>query len=260
MTMKIDYLMPLIVSFLMFAPAPFAQAGISLDRTRIIFPGNETAVNLTVFNKGPERLYLDKGWLEDEHGVKLNNTGAFSIQPAEQMIEPKGRALLKIQAMPVVSELQQDRETLYYFNLLENYPDNNKDNTAAIKLQMRIKMFYRPAALAVKQNDVPFQKKITLTKNKELYIVNNPTPYFVIFIDARTKVGGSVVPGFEHLVIPPKSNVSLDRSISELGENPVLFYVNDYGDQSALIFRCDAVYCKVVENKAVSRSDHSISV
>lgn len=63
-----------------------------------------------------------------------------------------------------MNTLPQDRESLFYFNLREIPPKSSKPNTLQLALQTRIKLFYRPAPLAVNPNDKPWQEKVTLTR------------------------------------------------------------------------------------------------
>ncbi|WP_083704523.1 fimbria/pilus periplasmic chaperone [Serratia oryzae] len=250
--MKRIFLMSLLASITVSTVVPTAQAAISLDRTRVVFPGNEKSVSLTVRNQNPELPYLAQGWLEDAQGTKLEGNSAFTVLPPVQRVEPKGQTQLKIQAMPGASLLPQDRESLYYFNLREIPPKSDKANVLQIALQTRVKMFYRPAALAeeaAKLQATPFQEQLTLTKTGDGYTVNNPTPYFVTLIGASAKKGAEVVKGFEPLMVPPKSSIALGGSAAALGTAPVLVYVNDFGGQPALTFRCNGSTCQVDESK-----------
>lgn len=251
MTTKHALLMTLFLSSVVFALVPTAQATISLDRTRIVFPGNTPSLTLNVINKDLAVPYQAQAWLEDAQGAKLNDKSDFVIIPAVQNIEPGGKAQLRIQAMPVTSDLPQDQETLFYLNLLEVPPKSGKDNVVQINLQTRIKMFYRPEALIMKQQMMPFQKELTLTKSGTSYIINNSTPYFISLATASVSAtkGRNAAQVFDPYVIPPKSSVRLAGKISELGDAPVLVYVNDYGDQISLTFHCTGTTCKVDDKK-----------
>lgn len=252
MKMKRIFLMKLLVGAAVTSLMPSAQAAIALDRTRVVFPGSEKSVSLSVRNQNTELPYLAQGWLEDERGVKLEGQSAFTVLPPLQRVEPKGQTQVKIQAMPAASQLPQDRESLFYFNLREIPPQSDKPNVLQIALQTRIKMFYRPAAIAeaaAQQQATPYQEKLTLEKSGDGYTVNNPTPYFVTLIGASVSKGGEVVKGFEPLMVPPKGSAKLGGSAAALGATPVLVYVNDYGGQPALTFRCAGNACQVDESK-----------
>ncbi|AHG22484.1 hypothetical protein Z042_24895 [Chania multitudinisentens RB-25] len=250
--MKRVFLTSLLAGVIISLPLSSVQAAISLDRTRIVFPGNERSVSLTVRNQNQELPYLAQGWLEDTQGVKLEGQSAFTVLPPVQRVEPKGQTQVKIQAMPGANLLPQDRESLFYFNLREIPPKSDKANVLQIALQTRIKMFYRPAALAeaaAQQQATPYQEQLTLSKSGDSYTVNNPTPYFVTLIGASAKKGDKVVQGFEALMVPPKGSAKLGGSAAALGATPVLVYVNDYGGQPVLTFRCSGSSCQVDESK-----------
>ncbi|AIR85002.1 fimbria/pilus periplasmic chaperone [Pantoea rwandensis] len=231
------------------------SAAISLDRTRVVFPGSEKSVSLTVSNQNTELPYLAQGWLEDEQGEKLDNSSPLTVVPPVQRIEPKAESQVKIQALSsseAFKRLPQDRESLFYFNLREIPPKSDKPNVLQIALQTRIKIFYRPAALAeaaAAQHASPFQEKITLSKSGDKYTVINPTPYYVTLIGASAKKEGDVIKGFDALMVSPKSQSELGGSAAALGPTPVLVYVNDYGGQTALTFKCSGNVCTVDTSK-----------
>ena len=108
-------------------------------------------------------------------------------------------------------------------------------------------MFYRPQAITPSQQDLsnPWQQKLTLTLAGERYQVNNPTPYYVTLVDARSSKDGKTVPGFEPLMVPPKGMLTLGPTAKELGTTPHLAYVNDYGGRPLLAFTCTGSGCTV---------------
>ncbi|CAI1875584.1 fimbria/pilus periplasmic chaperone [Serratia quinivorans] len=227
--------------------APQAQAAIALDRTRVIFDGGQNSVSLNISNQNKQLPYLAQAWLEDEQGTKIQSP--LVVLPPVQRVEPGKPSQVKIQALPAAKQLPQDRETLYYFNLREIPPKSDKPNTLQIALQTRIKLFYRPAAIAPQQNAAPWQEKLTLSKQGDKYQVNNPTPYYITIVDASSKKGAEGVKGFEPLMVPPKGNISLGVSATALGSSPVLTYINDYGGRPPLTFNCSGGSCQVVPEK-----------
>nr|WP_142017487.1 fimbria/pilus periplasmic chaperone [Serratia fonticola] len=223
------------------------QAAIALDRTRVIFDGSQKSVSLSVSNQNKQLPYLAQGWIEDEQGNKIHSP--LTVLPPVQRIEAGKPSQVKIQALPAVQQLPQDRESVYYFNLREIPPKSNKANTLQIALQTRIKLFYRPAALAIAANGIPPQEQLTLIRQGDKYLVNNPTPYYVTLVDASTNKTGGGVKDFEPLMVPPRGSLPLSTSASSLGSNPVLTYVNDYGGRPQLSFSCSGGKCTVVPEK-----------
>lgn len=229
---------------------PMAEAAIALDRTRVIFEGSQSSVSLNVNNHNKQLPYLAQGWIEDEQGNKIQ--GPLTVLPPVQRIEPGKPSQVKIQALPAVKQLPLDRETVYYFNLREIPPKSEKPNTLQIALQTRIKLFYRPAAIAIAKNAPAPQEQLTLTREGDKYIVNNPTPYFVTLVDASNKKGGPGIKEFEPMMVPPKSKLPLTVSSSSVGNSPVLTYINDYGGRPQLSFRCNSSVCTVVSDNKTS--------
>ncbi|SFU56595.1 fimbria/pilus periplasmic chaperone [Pseudomonas sp. OV546] len=221
------------------------HAAVGLDRTRVIFDGGKEATSVNITNNNTQLPYLAQGWIEDEDGKKI--TTPLIVLPPVQRLEPGKQSQVKVQALPAAKMLPQDRETVFYFNLREIPPRSDKANTLQIALQTRIKLFYRPQAIAPSQQDLsnPWQEKLTLTREGEHYKVNNPTPYYVTLVDARSSKDGKTVPGFEPLMVPPKGALALGPTAKALGTTPYLSYVNDYGGRPVLAFTCSGDTCKV---------------
>lgn len=226
------------------------QAAIALDRTRIIFNGAEKSVSLNVSNLNKELPYLAQGWIEDQSGQKVS--APLVVLPPVQRIEPGDKSQVKIQGIPDIAALPQDRESVFYFNLREIPPRSNRQNVLQIALQTRIKLFYRPAAIYATQTDLtnPWQEKITLTRKGNNYEVNNPTAYYVTIVDALTGLQGKSLDGFTPLMVAPKSQGTLNLSAAALGNVPVLTYINDYGGRPQLQFSCQGTQCSVAKTAA----------
>lgn len=96
----------------------------------------------------------------------------------------------------------------------------------------------------------PWQNDVTLSKLSDGWQVNNPTPYYVIFSDASASLNGKTAVGFTPLVIAPQSQQKMAVKVSELGNTPVLTYVNDYGARLPLIFDCSGNACVVNKEKS----------
>lgn len=222
------------------------QAAISLDRTRIIFDGSHASESLSISNQNKSLPYLAQAWVEDEKGNKIE--APLMALPPLQRVEPGAKSQIKIQMTGANSPLAQDRESLYYFNLREIPPRSNKPNTLQIALQTRVKLFYRPAALAVKSGDIP-QKALTLTKSGDDYIIHNPTGYYVTIVHAASSEKGVDVAGFKAGMVAPNENLTLSGSVTALGKHPVFTYINDYGGRPKLVFNCTGTSCTVSDTK-----------
>lgn len=218
------------------------QAAISLDRTRVIFDGTRTSTSLTISNQNKTLPYLAQAWVEDAQGNKIENP--LTALPPLQRVEPGAKSQIKLQVTGGTAPMAQDRESLFYFNLREIPPKSDKPNTLQIALQTRVKLFYRPASLALESGVVP-QKALTLTKNGNHYTVNNPTGYYVTIVHAAASEKGADVPGFKADMVAPKGILTLGGNASALGNHPVLTFINDYGGRPQLLFSCSDANCTV---------------
>ncbi|MDX7998966.1 molecular chaperone [Xenorhabdus sp. Reich] len=224
-----------------------AMAAIALDRTRVIFNGNTKSVSLNIENQHLDLPYLAQSWIEDDKGNKIN--GPLVVVPPVQRVEAGAKSQVKIQTLPAIAQLPQDQESLFYFNIREIPPRSEKPNVMQIALQTRVKLFYRPEAVIARRVDLdnPWQEKLTLARQGNQYVVNNPTPYYVTISEASNKVNGKSVEGFKPLMLAPKSSEKLEGSTNSLGNTPVLTYVNDYGGRPQLTFNCSGNTCTVAK-------------
>lgn len=230
------------------------NAAITLDRTRVIFPGDSNALSMKVTNQNKELPYLAQAWIEDENGNKINSP--FTVLPPIQRVEPDTATILQVRSLPAVSMLPQDKESLFYFNVREVPPKSDKANVLQLALQTKVKFFYRPQALVVApgSNKAPWQEQLTLHPEGSSYRLDNPTPYYVTVVEAATSAKGEPIGSFEGVMLAPKSSTTLrllgNKSFASmsLGPTPSFVYVDDYGGRRQLNYLC-ATSCKVLPAK-----------
>nr|WP_272520761.1 MULTISPECIES: fimbria/pilus periplasmic chaperone [unclassified Providencia] len=223
-----------------------AYGAVSMDRTRVIFDGSQKSISLNISNNNKQLPYLAQGWIENIEGQKIQSP--LVVLPPVQRLEPGKSSQVKIEALPAISNLPQDRESLFYFNLREIPPKSDKPNTLQIALQTRVKLFYRPKAIVPEKNGAPWQEKLTLEKQGDQYVVKNPTPYYVTIINATANAKSSNGKEFTPVMVSPFGQDTLGVNASQLGNSPVLTYINDFGGRPTLTFRCQSTACDVVPN------------
>lgn len=239
MKLRVKNIFAIVLSGVLMAPSVYAA--VSLDRTRVVYEGDKNSLSLNISNDNKALPYLAQAWIEDSQGNKINSP--LTVLPPVQRIEAGAKSQVKIQALPTIGQLPQDRESLFYFNLREIPPVSEKSNTLQIALQTRVKMFYRPSILLKQLESWPLA--ITLSKVGDRYQLNNPTPFYITIVDASREVKGNSVVGFEPVMVEPKSHVILKDSIATLGHSPVFTYINDYGARPKLQFNCSDNRCQV---------------
>ena len=222
-----------------------AEAAVSLDRTRIIFDGENKSISLNINNNNKQLPYLAQGWIENEESKKI--TSPLIVLPPVQRLEPGKSSQMKIESLPAIKNLPQDRESLFYFNMREIPPKSDKPNTLQIALQTKIKLFYRPEAITPQKNSVPWQEKLQLEKKGDMVFIKNPTPYYVTIINAGANANTDAKE-FNPIMIAPFGEENIGMTNSQLGNTPVITYINDYGGRPQLTFSCQNTVCSVAQD------------
>lgn len=216
-------------------------SAVTLDRTRIIFPGSEKSINITIVNDNVEDAYLAQSWIEDLDGKKLTK-GAILATPPLQRLEANSKSLVRLSTTPMLSQLPQDRESVFYFNLREVPPKPAEGgNTLQIALQSRVKLFYRPASILA-ESETKWVQKVTLTKTATGYRLNNTTPFNLTVIGMGNSKTLAQKKAFNVVMVPPKSTQDITSAALS---TPHLTYINDYGGKPTLVFRCQGETCTV---------------
>lgn len=185
--------------------------------TRIIFPSNEREVTVRLTNEG-KTPGLIQAWLDDGdvNSEPDEVEVPFTLTPPLFRLEPaKGQTLRLIYNK---EPLAQDKETLFWLNVLEIPPQpENADAADATYMQMafriRIKMLFRPHQLNSMEDVLAAPAKVTwkLIPNTAGagYVIEatNPTPYHVNLsrlgmtngapdnLSAVNEDGGMIAPG-----------------------------------------------------------------
>lgn len=229
MNKKLLSALPLLLGLL----AGHSQAAVSLDRTRVIYPGEAKSISLTIRNNNKTLPYLAQAWLEDANGNKVNSP--FTVLPPVQRLEPGMESLLKIQALPTLSLLPQDKESLFYFNMREIPPRSDKPNTLQLALQTRIKFFYRPASLLIEPgpNKSAWQEQVMLDRQDGKLRLENPTPYYISIVEAFA--GDKPVNDFSPVMLAPYGHAILNHT---LDAKHGFVYIDDYGGRRRLDYDC----------------------
>jgi len=212
----------LLAGLLLIATTGFAaqaQAGVALGATRVIYPSGQKQVQLAVTNND-ENTYLIQSWVENADGVK---DGRFVITPPLFAMQGKKENTLRI-LDATNNQLPQDRETLFWMNV-KAIPSMDKsklsDNTLQLAIISRIKLYYRPAKLALPPDQAP--EKLKFRRSAGSLTLINPTPYYltVTELNAGTRI-------LENALVPPMGETSV-KLPSDAGSEITYRTINDYG-------------------------------
>lgn len=225
----------LLNAFIIFSLATqVAVAGMTISGTRVIFPGSEKEQTVRTNNKNNTPT-LVQVWVDDGNkNTDINNIKVpFTATPPIYRVEPgKGQSVRLIyNGMP----LPQDRESAFWFNMMEIPPMNEKakeTDRLELAFRTRIKIFYRPTAL--KSNSANEFKKLRweiLSPIRGIK-VSNPTPYYFSF-DSAIAYSGDTKYSLATDMIPPFGSkefvlANKNKVPATIGSVEV-FLINDYG-------------------------------
>lgn len=192
-----------------------AFAGVTAERTRIIFDENDREGSVLLVNQNPYPV-LTQVWVDDgeiypdptnSRGPVLPLPPIFRLFPGEQRT---------IRLIKTGQPTPSDRESLYWFNIYEIPPKNNQkidSNQAKITVTLRtqLKLLYRPKDLKEDAEHAP--RKIVFrkfqTNNSKSIKIENPTPFYITITGAKPYqtnkniINSILIPPFGVIQTPP---------------------------------------------------------
>lgn len=215
------------VFIIMLMCIPAGYAGVMINTTRVIFPGNQDNTVIQLTNSG-EIPSLVQSWADEgDINSSPETTGApFMVVPPVTRIAGGGGQQLKIRITD--NSLPHDRESVFYLNVVDIPAKTaTTGNTLQFALRTRIKLFYRPDDLPLPPDDVPEQISVSLSG--ETLILNNPSPYYFT-LSALVSGGDNTPSHISTVMLAPysESRVAYAGHLSA-GESVTLISINDKG-------------------------------
>ncbi|SQI97616.1 Pi-fimbriae chaperone protein [Klebsiella oxytoca] len=170
-----------------------AQAGVSLDRTRLIITGKDSSASANLTNTSPDIPFLAQSWVEDSKGNKI--TSPLVVLPPLQRINGGQKGVARVTKTDGINQLPQDRESLFYLSVREIPPKPDKANVLQLAMQSRIKLFFRPTAIIPKSKSEIWQDQVVFQKSGNKMTAQNPTPYYITII-GLSRVKGEKITKF----------------------------------------------------------------
>lgn len=206
-------------------------AGVSITGTRIIFPSNQQSVTVQL-NNTVERPALVQAWLDDGDPRQIPEAEKipFIVMPPLTKISANRGQMIRLIAKDTTL-LKQDRENLYWFNLLDIPPGVSEDalNTLQISIRSRIKVFYRPVNLIMTQEKAFSSVQFQYVESNKSIVVNNPSPYYLSFFDVELATNKETKSYTKDLMVAPYSSETFHPDISFKPTGLTYKLINDYG-------------------------------
>ncbi|MET6675692.1 fimbrial biogenesis chaperone [Citrobacter amalonaticus] len=213
-----------------------AMAATYINYTRLIINEKDRESTFTVYNEGLRPVLLQL-WTEKESLLERPEEikTPFMILPPIFRLEGNTSRTVRIQFVGDRHALPEDRESLFWLNTLEVPPvaDNNS-GTLQVAFRTRVKLFWRPLALA--ENTLEDSvKKIQITAsdcggNRCLRVKNN-SPLHVTLMDLTLKDGTEIKQLPDDGLLPPLSTKTVLLPKSAMGNDTVktFSWIDDYG-------------------------------
>ncbi|MGX5022265.1 fimbrial biogenesis chaperone [Enterobacter sp. UPMP2060] len=205
------------------------HANIVINGTRVVYPAEEKEISVKLNNKGTTPIliqaWIDKG---DQNINPDDGNVPFFINPPMNRVNAGKGQTLRI-SYTGGETLPQDRESVFWLNVLEIPPNNIKgkdSNKLQVAFRSRIKLFYRPAQL--KKNSAEAAESIKWKiDNGKLTAINN-SPYHVTLLNVRDENGKTESVGE---MISPFSQFEIKSNKGPFihGHTISWSYINDWG-------------------------------
>jgi P pilus assembly chaperone PapD len=225
-----------IVLCVLLSLAPMARAGIVMVGTRIVYSSESREETLQSRNAGSAPVII-QAWADTGDKASAPDTAdaPFMVMPPVARVEPGSGQALRLVFTGVPESLPRDRETLFYFNLLEipaMRSDQNERNKLVLMTRHRLKLFYRPATLGDNKSllsELRFSRHSR--EGGEVVRITNPSGFYASFRAADVTVDGGTTPLREADMVPPYSSVewSLPESARRKPIVVRVVLVNDLG-------------------------------
>ncbi|MDD5411254.1 MAG: fimbria/pilus periplasmic chaperone [Methylobacter sp.] len=225
-----------------------ATAGVVIDGTRVVYPGQKREVTVNVHNNG-EAPSLVQTWLDagNPQAKPGEDKVPFLLTPPLFRLDPtKGQSLRLFYTQ---EPLPADRESLFWLNVLDIPPRESATPDMPNKLEFafkhRIKLFFRPDKLPGTAADAPAQLtwKLVAKDGKVGLEVSNPTPYHVSFNQVTVIAGGASLSANADMVSPFASRTFelSKQEVEPAGSLQVDYsFINDYGGITKGTFKAPA--------------------
>ena len=208
---------------------------IIVNGTRFIYPGNEKEITVQLSNTA-ERPALAQAWLDNGNADATPDTitTPFIITPPISRVDAKSGQTLRIK-LGSAAGLAQDKETLWWLNLLEIPPvtangKNEGQNILQLAIRSRFKFIYRPVGLG---NRNAAAEKLVFSASGNNLAINNPTPFYLT-LTRISRNGGNALNSKTVMLAPQASQtIGLSAPVRS-GETLTVNNINDYGADVAV--------------------------
>lgn len=219
-----------------------AHAGVMINGTRVIYEEQRREGVIKITNSGSTPVLL-QAWIDQGDTSARPETikVPFSLTPPVVRLDPNKDQTIRL--FRVGGNLPADRESLFWFNLLEIPPKAKGGAVDANLMQLafrtRIKLFYRPEGLTVSPQEA--YKKLTFTIKRassgQQLVIRNDSPYYLTLskLELRSSKEGPLLADLSQekgKMVAPFGELNLPVKVSSGGKAEVIYtLINDSGGE-----------------------------
>ena len=215
-----------------------ASGSVVVNGTRVIYPGQAREKTVRITNQDHFSNVV-QAWVDIDDPVSTPETAdaPFLVNPAVSRLAFGSGQTLRI--IYTGAGLPQDRESLFYLNILQIPPRNTAHadrDQMLLMLRNRLKMFYRPESVAGNSGQLPEKLQFSLANVGTSWQVrvHNPTGFYASFGSAVLEVGDHRLP-LQPVMVEPFGNAEWALPDPGLLSDGVVQLraqlINDYGAQ-----------------------------
>jgi len=223
----------LVAAALLFSAS--ASANIVINGTRVIYGEKSKEAVVQLVNNGDDPS-LVQAWIDDGDINSTPETAKVPFLLSPPVVKVSGHSGQQLRIQKVGAALPTDRESVFYLNVLDipPTPENlSGKNVLQLAIKSRIKLFYRPANLAININDAP--EHLSLKAGQQNLTITNSSPYYVtISTVTRAKdtnkalTDSAMVPPLSSAILVTKENLAAKEALA-------VHYVDDLGAYRAKV-------------------------
>lgn len=197
-----------LIALLFFSAFLADAAGLSLNKTRIIFNEGDKSASVT-FKNNVDSPFLVQNEIYD---VDNKKSDFFIITPAIFRVEKNSTFMMRLFPSSL-NLLPKDRESVFYFSSRAIPPKRNDERSSgklSIVTNLVIKLYYRPKNLPMTAKES--YEKLSVSYEKNVLTIHNPTPYYTTLVDMKVnntrKIKNKMVAPYSHITLPDMTGLN----------------------------------------------------
>lgn len=218
-----------------------ALADMVIDTTRVIYPESRREVSFKVTNVSKDRPAFVQMWLDDGNpsAAPEDAVTPFNLTPPVARLNADAGQLVRLTYTG--EPLPTDRESVFWFNMLELPPKSAEQNKLSFAVRTRIKVFFRPKALSGNPAALMKDVKWRVIKKDNNWVAegDNPTAYHMSLFGLRLGHNGTYEAPVDGGMVSPKGKISIVMgavgNITKPYNQLQVEYVNDYGGATPVV-------------------------